>query len=219
MNVSATQGVFGKAVNKIGQLLGAKGLGTRSTEKAAAKMVKKTRADQLAFAKGAKNGEKMKTLDNVKKGTTAVLEDMQASGVKSTKGGKIGGALENTAASNLVTSETALTKEAYESAMSSAEGRLKRNSSFEAAKGYFSEPYNALKNADLTEAERKLAGQQLTARVGATATAGALGVGVTHDLFSNNENDTGIGGITVNTAAAGGLATAAAAGVSMLAKL
>ena len=40
-----------------------------------------------------------------------------------------------------------------------------------------------------------------------------------NDLFSNKEEDTGLGGIAVNTVGATGLASAAAFGVSMLAKL
>jgi hypothetical protein len=67
--------------------------------------------------------------------------------------------------------------------------------------------------------ERGAAAKQLGARVGATVGATALVGGVGHDLFSDNEDDIGLGGIAVNTVGAGGLAGGAALGLGMLRKL
>lgn len=96
---------------------------------------------------------------------------------------------------------------------------LTNNTTWEAAKGYFTEPYKAMGDESLTQAQRSLAQKQFAARTGAAVGATALSGGIVHDMYSSNEQDTGLGGIAVNTMGATGLSAGVAAGVGLLKKL
>lgn len=108
------------------------------------------------------------------------------------------------------------TREDVDKAVRVTLGRIKRGSKVEAAKGYWSEPYNNLTSKD--ENIRSLAKAQLVGRTAMVAGGATLGVGMTHDLFSSRENDTGLGGVVGNTMAMTTLG-AAGAGISLLKKL
>ena len=100
------------------------------------------------------------------------------------------------------------------------EKALNRNTKWEAAKGYFTDPMRDLKSADA--ATRHMAVGQLAARSAAVA-GGTIATGsIINDLFSDDENDVGFGtgvGNTLGGAALAGGGAAAAAGISMLKKL
>lgn len=112
------------------------------------------------------------------------------------------------------------TKEEFEAAVNSIERENKVKTGFQAVKDYYADPLNKIKNSKLDDATRDLAKKQFIARAGVTAAAGTATIGIGHDLLANKENDTGLGGIAVNTAAMAGIGTGAAAGAAaMLRKL
>lgn len=214
MNVSATEGVLGKAVKKVSDIFGNKGGLDRGIKKAATKASKDYKLETIKTArKAGKSGKEVK--EALKNTQQIVMDNMSTANPKNLVEG-IGA---TSGITNLINKGEKLTDSSIKAASKSATNKIKKDGAFNAVKDYYADPFKNLNNSNISDAQRKLAGQQFVGRVGATAGATALGVGVTHDLLSNNENDTGLSGITTNTAAVGGLATAGALGVSMLKKL
>ncbi len=110
-------------------------------------------------------------------------------------------------------------RQAFADAREEYDKSLKLNTAWEAAKGYYSEPWKALGNKELSDAARSTAAKQLGARVAVTGGAVALAGGIGHDLITDKEDDYGVGGIAINTVGTAGVFGGAALGLSMLKKL
>ena len=195
-------------------ILGNKGGLERGIKKAATKASKEAQLETIKAARSAgKHGQEVKqaiqdNLNTVMDNISIAAPKNLVEGVGATRG-----------ITSLINSGEELTEESIKAAAKSATNKIKRDGAITAVKDYYADPFKRMGNEALTDAERSLARKQFVGRVGATTAATALGAGITHDLFSNKEEDTGLGGIAVNTVGATGLASAAAFGVSMLAKL
>lgn len=198
----------------VASILGNKGGLERGIKKAMTKASRETRLETLKAVRAAgKHGKE--AIQAAQDTGIEVLKNIPTAAPKSAVEGI--GATRGIA--SLINNGEELTEESIKAASKSATNRIKRQGVVNAVKDYYADPFKQMGDKTLSDAERSLATKQFVGRVGATATAASVGIGVTHDLFSNNEEDTGLGGIAVNTTAVGGLATAGALGVSLLRKL
>lgn len=202
-----------KCVTVLKDLFLSKGLAERGENAAANKIVKK--ADK-AVRNSAEGEEISQAFSNARKyndtyaGNAAEAELRNSANEDNVK---------KAASRYLSAGGEKATQKSYDEAYEKAQSVLKRDTAFESAKGYFTEPYKAMTDKGLSKAERGLATKQFMARTGAAVGGAALVGGIGHDMLADNEEDTGLGGIAVNTAGATGLAAGVAGGVSLLKRL
>lgn len=130
------------------------------------------------------------------------------------------GAVEEIAINNLAKSvddASSLTKEAILEQVNKTKASLGREAKLQRAKDWFTDPIRTLRSSS-DEAERALAGKQMMARYGLTAGAAAGGIGVVHDMVSDDDHDLGLLNVPIAGAAAGTTA-GVALGVSKLLKV
>lgn len=136
--------------------------------------------------------------------------------IKTGRGAKHDADLKYAAAANV---KKGATQQEYDKALKSVNASVGNEKAWEMAKGYYKDPWKRMTDQTLSKQERNLATAQLGARVGATAGGVALTAGMTHDLFANNEDDIGVGGIAATTTEATALGAGAVAGIGLLRKL
>lgn len=130
------------------------------------------------------------------------------------------GAVEEIAIGNLAKSvddASSLTKEAILEQVNKTKASLGREAKLQRAKDWFADPIRTLRSSS-DEAERALAGKQMMARYGLTAGVAAGGIGVVHDMVSDDDHDLGLLNVPIAGAAAGTTA-GVALGVSKLLKV
>lgn len=226
MNEAAVKGngVVGKALSVVGELLSNKGGYKKGVSKAAKDISKRESkniddiAEQLIKNKGGAESVGEEGVKKIKNEAEALAHKTNAdyAGAATSKDDIL---LSQAATNKMVGGEAGISQGAYDDSLKSLKGEANRKGAFNATKDYYADPFKRMGDKTLSEAERSLAMKQFVARGAATAGGVGITAGLTHDLFSNKEDDTGLGGIAVNTAAMTGVGAAATAGIGLLRKL
>ena len=193
-----------------------KGL-TKKSEQIVANDINKKTAKEIQEKAANESYDYVQGVNDMTENTTKTATEMgAATEIKTGKSGKADDAVKNAAAFK---AGEGATQEQFDSALKSVNSSANRQAAWENVKGYYKDPWKRMKDQTLSKQERNLATAQLGVRAGATAGGVALAGGVAHDLFADDEDDNGVGGIAANTVGATALGTGAAVGIGLLRKL